>query len=74
MEPAGGALPTLRAATAPDVEPGDYYGPRGWLEMTGAPVRVGRTKAAQSRPDAEQLWKVSEERTGVHFDFGGSAG
>jgi NAD(P)-dependent dehydrogenase (short-subunit alcohol dehydrogenase family) len=70
MEPAGGAAPTLRAATAADVKPTDYYGPKGFMEMTGAPVRVGRARAAENRPDAEQLWKVSEERTGVEFDFG----
>ena len=69
MQPPQGALPTLRAATAPDVEPGDYYGPKNMMEMWGAPERVGTTKAAKSRPDAERLWKISEERTGTHFEF-----
>lgn len=70
MRPAGGALPTLRAATDPAVEPNDYYGPDGWFEMRGAPKKVGTTRAARNGADAERLWKVSEERTGVHFDFG----
>ena len=70
MRPPGGALPTLRAATDPDVKTGDYYGPDGWFEMRGAPKKVPSTNASHSRPDAERLWKVSEARTGVHFDFG----
>jgi NAD(P)-dependent dehydrogenase (short-subunit alcohol dehydrogenase family) len=73
MQPPGGALPTLRAATATDVRPGDYYGPRGIYQMRGAPTKVEPSEAAQSRPDAERLWKVSEQRTGVHFDFDRSA-
>jgi NAD(P)-dependent dehydrogenase (short-subunit alcohol dehydrogenase family) len=69
MQPPGGALPTLRAATAADVRPGDYYGPKGFYEMRGAPTKVNPAEAARSRTDAERLWKVSEERTGAHFDF-----
>jgi NAD(P)-dependent dehydrogenase (short-subunit alcohol dehydrogenase family) len=65
MSPAQGALPTLRAATDPDVRGGDYYGPHGFQEMRGYPVRVGTTEAAKSTEDAARLWKVSEELTGV---------
>ena len=32
-----GALPTLYAATAPDVQGGDYYGPDGFQELRGQP-------------------------------------
>jgi NAD(P)-dependent dehydrogenase (short-subunit alcohol dehydrogenase family) len=63
MSPAQGALPTLRAATDPEVRGGDYYGPHGFREMRGYPVRVGTTDAAKSVEDAARLWKVSEERT-----------
>jgi len=69
MQPPGGALPTLRAATADDVSPGDYFGPKGFYEMRGAPKKVASTEAARSRSDAERLWQVSEDRTGVRFDF-----
>lgn len=65
MSPAQGALPTLRAATAPDARGGEYYGPDGFQEMRGHPVRVGTTEAAKSVEDAARLWQVSEERTGV---------
>jgi NAD(P)-dependent dehydrogenase (short-subunit alcohol dehydrogenase family) len=74
MQPIGGALPTLRAATGTGVEAGDYFGPGRFFEMWGPPKKVGRTKAAQSRADAERLWAVSEERSGVKWRFGGEAG
>ena len=51
------------------MQPAEYYGPKGFMEVKGAPVRVGTAKAARSRAGAERLWKISEERTGVHFDF-----
>ena len=69
MQPIGGALPTLRAATAPDVDSGDYYGPKGFYEMRGAPKKVGANKAATNKAAAAQLWSVSEERTGVRYEL-----
>jgi NAD(P)-dependent dehydrogenase (short-subunit alcohol dehydrogenase family) len=63
-----GALPTLRAAVDPDAAPGDYYGPKGFMEVRGWPTKVGTTAAAASDADAARLWQVSEERTGVTFD------
>ena len=62
-----GALPTLYAATAPDVVSGDYYGPDGLGEQRGHPTRVGRTSRASNEEDAKRLWEVSEELTGVDF-------
>jgi len=69
MSPQQGALPTLRAATAPDVKGGEYYGPDGFREAWGYPVRVGATREARSLEDAARLWAVSEELTGVRFDL-----
>jgi len=63
-----GALPTLRAATAGDVKGGEYYGPNGFQEMRGYPVRVGTKDEAKNTEDAARLWAVSEESTGVPFD------
>jgi NAD(P)-dependent dehydrogenase (short-subunit alcohol dehydrogenase family) len=63
-----GALPSLRAATDPDVVSGDYYGPDGIGEQRGHPQRVGRSGRASNEADAAQLWRVSEELTGVSFD------
>jgi NAD(P)-dependent dehydrogenase (short-subunit alcohol dehydrogenase family) len=74
MLPIGGALPTLRAATAFDVEADDYFGPSRFFELWGAPKKVGRAKAAQSRANAERLWEISEQRSGVQFQFRGAMG
>jgi NAD(P)-dependent dehydrogenase (short-subunit alcohol dehydrogenase family) len=65
-----GALPLLYAATAPDVAGGAYYGPGGLLNMRGAPERQESNAASHDEADAEQLWTVSEELTGVSYDFG----
>jgi NAD(P)-dependent dehydrogenase (short-subunit alcohol dehydrogenase family) len=67
MQPWQGALPTLYAATAPDAQPGEYYGPHGFMEMRGYPVRVGTTNDAKDKHLARRLWEVSEEMTGVRF-------
>lgn len=67
QKPPMGALPTLYAATAPDVNPNGYYGPDGFLEMRGYPKAVGRSAAAQDAAAAARLWQVSEELTGVAF-------
>jgi NAD(P)-dependent dehydrogenase (short-subunit alcohol dehydrogenase family) len=40
QQPVMGALPTLYAATAPDIQGGDYYGPDGWLGLRGYPTKV----------------------------------
>ena len=63
--PPMGALPTLRAATDPIVESGDYFGPKGIYEMRGYPVKVGTTAAAKNELDARRLWEVSDKLTGV---------
>ncbi len=65
MKTEQGALPTLRAATDPDVAGNDYYGPHRMMEMNGYPVRVDCTDAAKRDADAERLWDVSELLTGV---------
>jgi NAD(P)-dependent dehydrogenase (short-subunit alcohol dehydrogenase family) len=65
-----GALPQLYAATMPDVAPNSYYGPDGFLEQRGYPKPVGRTKKAASAEDAKRLWALSEELTGVTYDWG----
>lgn len=63
-----GALPTLYAATSPDVAGGGYYGPTGWMEMRGD--HVGDAAIAQQAQDvksARRLWDVCETLTGVKF-------
>lgn len=62
-----GALPTLYAATVPGLPGGSFVGPDGWLGQRGYPRVVDRSRAAKSRADAERLWRVSEDLTGVHL-------
>jgi NAD(P)-dependent dehydrogenase (short-subunit alcohol dehydrogenase family) len=63
---AGGALPTLYAATA-DLPGNSYVGPSGFAAMRGAPAPCARSKAASDDAAARRLWQVSEELTGVTF-------
>jgi NAD(P)-dependent dehydrogenase (short-subunit alcohol dehydrogenase family) len=69
-----GALPTLRAATAPDVQGGDYYGPSKRMEMVGYPVKVGSNGRSHDAAVAAELWTVSEEMTGVQYNLGLTGG
>lgn len=67
QSPAMGALPTLRAATDPDVQGGQYYGPDGFLEQRGRPKLV-KSSAHSHDPELQRrLWAVSEELTGVSY-------
>jgi len=67
QSPAMGALPTLYAATAPDVEPGGFYGPDGIGELHGNPRRVDSSRAAKDVAVAARLWTAAEGLTGVRF-------
>ena len=60
-------MPTLSAATVPDLLGGSYIGPDGIGEHRGYPVIVQGTKASRNLESAERLWRVSEEMTGVRF-------
>ncbi|MEQ7005824.1 oxidoreductase [Actinopolymorpha sp. B17G11] len=61
-----GALPSLYAATMPDVRSGDFFGPR-WFGLRGSPTRVRAAARAYDSATAEALWKRSAELTGVDF-------
>jgi NAD(P)-dependent dehydrogenase (short-subunit alcohol dehydrogenase family) len=62
-----GALPTLYAATAPDVKGGEYYGPDGFGEFRGYPTKVEVVPAGRDPEIARHLWELSEELTGVTY-------
>jgi len=62
-----GALPTLYAATSPDMHGGDYIGPDGLMEQRGYPKKVQSNDASHDEEVAQKLWQVSEELTGVQF-------
>ena len=62
---AEGALPTLRAATDPDVLSGEYYGPAMFFETIKSAVRVQPAKRARDPVVARRLWDLSVQLTGV---------
>ncbi|MGP4101584.1 oxidoreductase [Nonomuraea sp. KM90] len=55
-----GAVPSLYAATSPDVRGGEYFGPKAKL--------LEPSQAARSETTAARLWDVSSELTGVRFE------
>jgi NAD(P)-dependent dehydrogenase (short-subunit alcohol dehydrogenase family) len=67
--PEMGALPTLRAATAAEVQGGDYYGPSKRMGMVGYPKKIQSTGRSHDTAVADRLWDVSEELTGVRYSF-----
>jgi NAD(P)-dependent dehydrogenase (short-subunit alcohol dehydrogenase family) len=62
-----GALPALRAATDPAARAGEYYGPGGWHEYTGYPVRVESSARSHDAAAGRRLWEISEQLTGVSY-------
>lgn len=63
---AAGALPSLYAATSPDVEGGACYGPR-LLQYRGTPVKVAAPPQADRPGLGKRLWDVSETLTGIAY-------
>jgi NAD(P)-dependent dehydrogenase (short-subunit alcohol dehydrogenase family) len=64
---ASGALPTLYAATAKDVETGQFVGPSHVFQLFGPPKVVRPNRRARNEGDAGRLWEISEELTEVHY-------
>jgi NAD(P)-dependent dehydrogenase (short-subunit alcohol dehydrogenase family) len=62
-----GARPVLRAATDPAAGAGEYYGPGGWHEYTGYPVRVESAGPSHDPASRRRLWETSEQLTGVSY-------
>jgi NAD(P)-dependent dehydrogenase (short-subunit alcohol dehydrogenase family) len=62
---AEGAQPALLAATGPDVQSGDYYGPSGNFGLVGPPTLLKVPARARSEQIAAALWSVSTELTHV---------
>jgi NAD(P)-dependent dehydrogenase (short-subunit alcohol dehydrogenase family) len=64
-----GALPTLYAATYPHLPGGSFVGPDGFMEGRGHPHLVTAAGRAYDEQAWRRLWKVSEELTGVQYEF-----
>lgn len=67
QSPERGALPTLRAATDPAAQGGQYYGPSGFQELLGNPKVTQSSKQSHDQELQGRLWSVSEELTGVTY-------
>jgi NAD(P)-dependent dehydrogenase (short-subunit alcohol dehydrogenase family) len=63
-----GALPQLYAATE-DLPGGAYVGPDGLGEQRGHPTLVAPNARARDEDAARRLWEISEELTGVRYDW-----
>lgn len=66
QSPDAGALPTLYAATAPDVRPDSFTGP-SFAMWRGAPANSWRAGWTLNDTAGELLWSASEQLTGVAY-------
>jgi NAD(P)-dependent dehydrogenase (short-subunit alcohol dehydrogenase family) len=64
-----GAWPTLYAATHPDLHGGEFVGPTSMGGQRGTPGVVPPFPNARDEGIAGRLWTVSEELTGVRYDW-----
>lgn len=73
QSPDQGALSQLYAATAPNVEGGQFIGPDGMAELRGAPKQVALAERASDAETCRRLWELSEELSDVRFAFSAAA-
>ncbi|HVE52687.1 MAG TPA: SDR family oxidoreductase [Ramlibacter sp.] len=64
---AQGALPTLFAATSPEAQPGEYYGPDRLGELRGVPALARIPGQALDARMAERLWDEAEKLTSTSY-------
>ncbi len=62
---AEGAWPTLMAATLPDAQGGDYFGPERRFETAGPATRAYASATGRDPELARRLWERSIEMTGI---------
>jgi len=61
------ALPQIRASVWPTVVWWEYFGPDGWKEVSGHPVRLRSSDDSYDHQLAIRLWEESEKLTWVSF-------
>ncbi|MFZ2528617.1 MAG: oxidoreductase [Rhodococcus sp. (in: high G+C Gram-positive bacteria)] len=66
--PAQGAESVVYAATDPALR-GGYIGPGGFLGLYGSPHVASYSSRARDVETASRLWELSEQLTGVHYEF-----
>jgi NAD(P)-dependent dehydrogenase (short-subunit alcohol dehydrogenase family) len=67
--PEMGALPSLYAATIPQIAGASFVGPDGPLELRGYPHIVAASRRAYDSDAWRRLWEVSAQLTGVAFEL-----
>jgi NAD(P)-dependent dehydrogenase (short-subunit alcohol dehydrogenase family) len=67
---ATGALPVLCAATSPAVHSGQYVGPSRVFGFFGPPSLTRPSRRGRNPSAAVELWRCSEELTGVSYPLG----
>jgi NAD(P)-dependent dehydrogenase (short-subunit alcohol dehydrogenase family) len=67
QSPAMGALPQLYAATAPDMQAGDYVGPAHLFATRGYPKKMRSSQRSHDAAAMRELWEVSLKLTGVSY-------
>ncbi|MEV0544566.1 SDR family oxidoreductase [Nocardia salmonicida] len=60
-------LPALYAATSPDAETERFYGPSGPGHLGGPPAEQTIYGRLRGLDDAQRIWQISEELTGVRI-------
>ncbi len=68
-----GALPALYAATVQDLPSGSFVGPDGLFGGRGHPHVVSAAAKAYDREAWTRLWELSEQLTGVTYEFAAPA-
>ncbi len=64
-----GVLPTIYAATEDSLKGGEYIGPDGRGNRKGNPTIETPENGIYNKETMRKLWEVSEELTGVVYDF-----
>ncbi len=62
-----GTLPSLRAATDPQLKGAEFIGPTKLGELRGYPEIVNSSEKSHDLYLAKKLWDISEQMTGVSF-------
>jgi NAD(P)-dependent dehydrogenase (short-subunit alcohol dehydrogenase family) len=65
--PESAALPALLAATGPTAQGGEFYGPTGLGNISGAPGQQELWPPLRDMDDARTLWDLSERLIGVRY-------
>lgn len=62
-----GAMPSIRAAVDPAVKGGEYFGPGGFLTITGPAVQQPSSKRSHDETVAKELWNRCETLTSIAY-------